>query len=481
MKRKLLIAFLILSSFYRVQAQSDQLTTQMAKARKLRSINPAEAFKLYEACAAANNAEAMNALGVFYSKGVGVTMNETQAINWFEKAGNAGYAEAWNNLGLMYKNGLGSIQDFSKAFASFSKAAATKSHIGYYWVGFMYYKGLGCQQSYESALQNFRQGAAAGELGSMYMIGLCFRNGYGVSVNADSARFWLTKSADKGYHFAKEELREPQPENKEISQNTEGEKADNKNSTNVPLKSIDSYKKVKGNISPGSDLNGDYQGYIIKFDWSGKHVVQQDKIDLHLSRDKKSLQGILKENGTATSLNGIINDTSIVFSNTTYAHTDHYNKGLSPNQLEFKSASLQFVQNSDTVLLSGNLSLYSTKLKEPGKPMYLILMKTNSSKKANLMDSSLNTAALKTDSLHFVAYPNPFNYALKVNYTLQKASTVRFVVSDMLTARIIYKSAVENVTSGDHSNLLQINGSPGTYVITLIYGDKLKSAVIFKN
>jgi hypothetical protein len=53
-----------------------------------------------------------------------VPQNYTRARYWFEKAAAQGYAAAQTNLGLFYSRGLGVTQDYVRARHWYEKAAA---------------------------------------------------------------------------------------------------------------------------------------------------------------------------------------------------------------------------------------------------------------------------------------------------------------------------------------------------------------------
>ncbi len=86
----------------------------------------------------------------------------------------------------------------------------------------------------------------------------------------------------------------------------------------------------------------------------------------------------------------------------------------------------------------------------------------------------------KTDSVNFVVYPNPFSNTLNVKYNLKTACSVRLVVSNLLNATTAYKSDAQQLSAGEHTNTIQINTAPGTYVVTLYYGNQTKSGIVIK-
>lgn len=336
-----------------------------------------------------------------------------------------------------------------------------------------------------AAFQLFTKGAALGGASSMYMIGLCYRNGYGVVTNVDSAKFWLQKSAKLGYNYADEELASGAPENLKITNIGVQPSIINQNAASQSIKNGNGYKRVKQYLSK-SDIDGEYFGYAIKFDYSGKNIIEESPLKLKLTRNKKVLTGQWIEDGKfLASINATLADSSIIFNGTTYSRPDHYNQ-KSPNDFEFKNASLQLVRNADTVYITGNLQLYSTKLKEPEKPTFVMLIRNDSKSKVNQLDEkkdSLNTITLatsKVDSIHFVAYPNPFSGKLQASFTLKKTCEVSMIVSNLMNGSIVYRQSLGELKAGEHEEPLYINGPPGTYVFTLNYGKQLKSQIIFK-
>ena len=476
MKRKLLWILLLSTILAKAQTSTNSMVATMKQARTLLKnntllYNPQKAFSLFMVCAQQGNGEAMNALGLMYERGLGTATDEKEAIKWLEKSANKGYANAWFNLGSIYKTGIFVDQNFTKAYQCFEQGANLNSGMGYYGQGFMLYKGLGCKQSYQQAVQIFTKGIYVNDPGCMYMLGLCYRNGYGVAINTDSAKYWLKRSSEKGYDYAKEELASSQPENIDILNASTMQPF-----VAVPAQSKnikDGYQLVKQYL-PENDISGKYVGYAIKFDWSGKHVIGVSTVTLDLKNTDKTLTGEwIEDNNLSTLVDAHLADSAVVFNNTKYSKNDHYNT-KSPNDLEFKNAHLQLIKNADTVFIGGSLQLWSTRHKEPEKPTYIMLTRTNT----GFYNTVSNTN--KTDSVKFIAYPNPFTNILEVNYTLKKASSVRITVTNLLNATVAYKGEQQSLSEGNHDEKIEIKGLPGTYIVTLNYGDQIKSVIVFK-
>lgn len=68
-------------------------------------------------------AEAQNAMGAMYGKGLGVPQNYRAAMTWYRKAAAQGHAKAQNNIGFMYLNGQGVRKELPQAYAWFTLAA----------------------------------------------------------------------------------------------------------------------------------------------------------------------------------------------------------------------------------------------------------------------------------------------------------------------------------------------------------------------
>ena len=83
----------------------------------------ATALREFRPLANQGNADALNNLGVMYSKGLGVPQDYAKAVKWYRKAADQGNAIAQTNLGFMYEKGRGVPQDYVQAHFWFNLAA----------------------------------------------------------------------------------------------------------------------------------------------------------------------------------------------------------------------------------------------------------------------------------------------------------------------------------------------------------------------
>jgi len=89
----------------------------------------ATAMREWKPMAEPGDSIAQYTLGVMYSKGQGVTLDEVEAVKWFRLAAEQSDPDAQNSPGLMYSQGKGAIEDNLQAYAWWS-LAADQGHEG---------------------------------------------------------------------------------------------------------------------------------------------------------------------------------------------------------------------------------------------------------------------------------------------------------------------------------------------------------------
>jgi hypothetical protein len=78
----------------------------------------------YRAAAEQGNAEAQNALGALYERGVDVPLDCNEAARWYRKAAEKKNPNAQHNLGLLYRDGRGVGRNEAEAYFWFHLATA---------------------------------------------------------------------------------------------------------------------------------------------------------------------------------------------------------------------------------------------------------------------------------------------------------------------------------------------------------------------
>lgn len=485
------------------EAPDVKKTLSTARTQLLRgsnSYNPEIAIASYTLLASQGNAEAMNALGMVYSKGIGVSVDEILGIQWLEKAANAGYTKAWYNLGILCKEntptkaivyfekaatagyemawqkwgamqlkGDGVPKNYSIAMSIFKQGAEKGSASCIYSIGYMYYKGLGCEQDYNKAIQQFDLGSQKGNLAAIYMLGLCYRNGYGTTIDNEKAKYWLNKAASKGYKNAEIELTDSEAENANPNQVKTISKPIPElviiTETEVP----ETFKKVKQS-QMNSNVSGSYIGSVLLYDWSGQNIISTTPLQIDLQQSGDQLSGEWKEEDSATSLfTAQIQENAIVFQDSKIKRAEHYQKD-SQVHYEFKEARLQLLETPESLFLVGNIQLYNIKHRENEKPMYLILEKKQ-------VENTFADASKIISKV--MLYPNPFISSFELSFDLTQTTTVTASIHN-LSGTLLYTTQWKNMELGSQIKTISLDAPSGYYLLRLSYGQEIKTSILIK-
>lgn len=348
----------------------------------------------------------MNAVGILYSKGLGVDSNFNSAVHWFTQAANNGYKKARINMGMLYKRVAADSAGYSIAVNHFTIALQQNEPSSFFALGYMYYKGLGCTQSYTQALNLFRQGIAQGRPDCMYFTGICFKYGYGVTANADSATFYINKAALKGYKQA----------NAELAFNTNGTSGNNlRTKKNIAIQPLQVSEKPYQKQKHSKDfirLEGTYNGYLTQYDYSGKLIVAKLPLTLELSAVGNKITGTWKQgNDEPVAIEAIQNGSTLVFAPSSFL-TATIKAKRKQQRIVFRSAEFVFSTRKDSMFLNGSVQLYNTVTRETDKPLSV-----------QLVQPGKRTADFATSSIN--VYPNPVTKGFSVGFALQVASAVK--------------------------------------------------------
>ena len=302
---------------------------------------------------------AMNALGLAYLKGEGVKKDVKEGLHWLEEAGNHGIVDAYHEIGAVYKNGrYGIKQDFAKAYDAFIEGARLGSRKCTYDAGYMRYKGLGCEQSYTKAMELFEVAAKMGHSGSMYMLGLCHRNGYGTEQDEEKGMELIKKAAGRGFKPAKEELARRKPENH--LHKTRG-------SANDSDCSFLSMPETNNSLNDTAIFNGKYEGKLVVCDWSEKYILQEKPIKMSVIRNDNQVTGSISVGHKVIPFHADITDNGVLKFRDTYAELKERYTRKGKVRYKLNYAKLDICKDG----IIGELSVYSLNHKEPEKPMYV--------------------------------------------------------------------------------------------------------------
>ncbi|WP_418262575.1 T9SS type A sorting domain-containing protein [Flavobacterium faecale] len=468
--------------------------------------NPQAAFATFSQKAAEGNAQAMNALGMMYSNGMGIPVNETQAVEWFEKAGQNGYAQAYYNLALyykegigipkdptktlgyyqkaaqagyitayqrwgeMHKDGIGTPQDYTQAMTIFAEGAQNGSAGCLYAQGYLHYKGFGVPQDYSKAIDLFEQADAKNYAMGTYMLGYCYQNGYGVTMDAAKAKTLFEKAAKQGLKRAQEDLENPELENKQPNQLQTVSAPTTQELDTAPTQAPKKLQLVKQKLTKG-DLSGNYTGTLLRYDWSGQNVLTTTPIEVSFDQNGKELTGNwLEQEGDSISFNASIQANEILFNNTQIGRA--IDRQTSIDNFEFKNAKLQVVENQDDIYIVGNLQLYNTKERENEKPMYLILSRQNN------QEPTQQAGEILVSKL--VIYPNPVpTNSFKLSFDLAEQTPINIKIYDMM-GLIKHQQNLTTTGTGLQEQNIDFNAPAGNYILNLYYNNQIVRTILIK-
>ena len=405
---------------------------------------------------------AMNSLGLIYMAGIGVERDTTKAVAWLERAAAKGFREACHNLGMLYKDApYKSGQDFAKACAYFLQGAEAGSVMCIYDAGFMLYKGLGCRQDYKKAAELFQRGADRDHSPCLYMLGLCYRNGYGVEQDEEQSAFFLKRSATLGYSAAIEELHRPYAENwlheEYLTCDTCG---------NVPQH----MPVIRTDVNNMEMLTGKYKGYLMMYDWSGRYVLGEKPIALTINPNSgaDTVEGMLTfATDTVPFRAEVMKDGRLNFTDGGIALRERYTTdGKVPYLIDF--AELDVWKDK----ISGRLSLYSLKLNEPERPMYLELERPTT-ELASDPENSIDRYE------RIIATPNPFSTQFDITFELQEESDVYVRLYDIY-GKLVFNESLGRIAAGTHTESVMPNVLDGTYVLNVKAGRRILRTIIVK-
>ncbi len=301
-------------------------------------------------------------LGLAYLDGIGVASDVDKAVTLLEKAGQAGYDRAYNVLGNMYKQGGNGVrQDFRKAYRYYCTGAERGHNMCIYYKGLMQYKGLGCRQDYKEAAMTFLTSANDRDANSLYMLGLCSRNGYGLAKDSAAALFCLQRAARMHCPEASEELMRPHEETymHDVYATAPGY-------SYIP----DSLPDVRPSAVAVDLPAGDYRGFIVTYDWSGKYILDERPFAMTLNGvTGGGLSGTLTVGDESAKFCGTLSGGRLVFTEGGLTMPDRYVRG-GKQYYDFGDIALEAFDGK----VRGRLSLKSRSRKEPGNPMYFELV-----------------------------------------------------------------------------------------------------------
>ena len=167
-----------------------------------------EARPLFEVGCDGGSGEACNYLGVIFSKGDGVKIDNTKAAEFYSQACDAGYATGCSDLGYMYLNGIGVPVDYTRAFSLSTKGCDSGSVVGCENQGVMYARGAGVARDDQRAVALYSKACDAGVSHGCSNLGRMFLQGRALHKDVDKGKELLQKGCSMGDRRGCDWLRE---------------------------------------------------------------------------------------------------------------------------------------------------------------------------------------------------------------------------------------------------------------------------------
>ena len=160
----------------------------------------------YEKAIAHDYLPAMVDLGLCYSIGGCLPLDDKKAAELFRQAAEAGDERGQYFLSDEYQQGDGVNQDEIEAFNWCLKSAEQDYIPAMARIGEYYYYGFGTEQNFEKAVEWLQKASTEGEENAQYHLGLCYEMGYGVERSLNDALLCFYYSSCEKHQKAKEAL-----------------------------------------------------------------------------------------------------------------------------------------------------------------------------------------------------------------------------------------------------------------------------------
>ncbi|MDR2906566.1 MAG: T9SS type A sorting domain-containing protein [Bacteroidales bacterium] len=438
-----------------------------------------------------DSVEAMYALGECLLRGVEV-LNIRQDVylgrRWLEAASLRGHAESSNILSSYYYRGNAGVeQNFETAFHYAQKAAESGDPLFVHRLGHFYERGYGCEQSYAIAFKCYQYAADRNIRGAMLALGLFYRNGYGVERDTAIANSWFAKAKKLGHPLVDVELAEAPERPLEVIQVTKLPDA-----TASKRSKSASRKPVKHSIRRATDIEGDYTGALITYDWSGEYPLKESFLDVTFEQSGKDIVvKWVEEDAAEVEALATLTDSALVFHKAKYFKKALHDRGRDRigdefTEWRFEKAALNYVNEGGQIVLSGHLQLYSLRDREPGRPMYMVLQPKQPQPQEEVLTikEPISDVNPETKRLVFASqvlvYPNPFVDYLNLSFSLEEQNSCMIQIYSV-SGVLVWEQRLGVLEPGVHRYQMNTsNYAKGSYILRLICGDQSYSHTLIR-
>jgi uncharacterized protein len=447
--------------------------TQAKKTTNILEINK-NMFDMHLARGQRGDVRSMYLVARYYAEGSGCEKNALESIKWYQQSGLGGYGNSWYKLGMVYKYGRGVAMDFERAYECFSKGTNLGDPLSLYSKGYLLYKGIGCKQDYNSAFILFVKASDRGVHEAMYFLGLCYRNGYGTAVDKKLAKIWLSTARRMGDMQASQELSTTESE---VSTKSTQIKIRLAEIEKISYKSAGSsleYRKIQHDaVSSPKSFAGDMSGYLIKYDWSGQHILDIKTLHVSMKGNSDTHSFIWEEEDTEPiKINGKFTNEGFKLEKFTYKKSDHYNQ--IPEKISFSQLAVKTYQDDQNLYLKANITATADEKKEPERPQSIILIKplykatSNAPKEIGI---STKIGDFVVDDIVIKAFPNPVSDHVTVVFTLAIGTMVTPYLFNM-EGKQLYNGITQSFGKGTATLTIPVRQSSGQYIVKLQCGSQ---------
>ena len=343
---------------------SDEQLLKIAKQHKygiVREADPEKAARIYLYLAKKNNAKAINELGKMYVKGDGVEQNAKVAYILFRRAAKLGHIGARCNMAMILQHGLLGYVDCFKAYRLYKSAADSGNVRGMYGAGYLKYKGIGTHQNYEKAIKLLKQGAEKHHSGCSLLLASYYANGYGEEQNLEESEKYLRQASRDGNSWTVDITKNAVLDSiaKRISK--KGTWTDVKNKVLVE----EAMPKIRYTVD-ASEVTGVWSGKAYSYDYSRKHIVKEEDIQLEV-----------ESIGDSVHIKYYVGD-SIVAECSPWIERDmYYSNRVDVQRYHYKTAITRTIFNKKDDYLLADITMVNLKNTAYHKPLLAVLKKVD--------------------------------------------------------------------------------------------------------
>jgi len=448
------------------------------------------AIEIYTGLADENNANAFYMLGNMYLAGKGFAQSDSLAMQYFLEAVERGSGRAALRIAAMKRTDEQWTtyeewqQNAQEVVWWANKAAELGFQRAYYALGISYYQGYGVEQNYQRAVEYFELLAAEQNPFGAYMLGFCYLNGYGVERNVEQGETLIQSAEVQGLKLAKN-LRSTVQDFDNFTQAAVDVNGNLKQpiilSDTLESKAPKQYRELPNNVEKNriaslnthpcvdtvTTISGDWNGKLTTYDWSGKTIIEEQKISLALYEIAGKIYGTLTDDNNTIDIYAVLKDSVWIFTPFLTGAGQGVEFLYAEQQLALRYATLHYDCDERGEFLSGNLWLYNPPQKGFIQPTLMSLMKAVQPAATGDDDENSNSGEeeiLERNSV--IIYPNPFSDMLNLKFTLNQPVDLAVTVFSSMGSLVYNKTG--KYTQGEHAESLWFSGFPGIYTLRIV-------------